>query len=199
MPVYIGLPKEATIAYQSGDIIQYKVGDQWIYEFGEWKTINGEWQKEHTGIWFTTDSIMYIYKGLTTDCPWKEQWESWAPKDLVEKERRRVIVPAPPELVECLKRIKERLHKNPDIHIGWYAKHTALEFFYKGNIFKIDPRTLDFDEIDFRPACDLDKEHYEGGAVGNADAYFERNERIIRAMLNEELGIVFFHGYGDID
>ena len=198
MPVYIGLPKEATIAYQSGDIIQYKIGDEWIYEFGEWKTINGEWQKEHTGIWFTTDSKMYIYKGLTTDCPWKQNWEAF-PKDIVERWKAKPIVPVPPELVECLKHIKERLHKNPDIHIGWYAKNASLEFFYKGNIFEINSRTLDFDEIDFRPAYDFDKEHYEGGAVGNEDAYFEHNERIMRAMLNDELGIVFFHGHGDID
>ena len=38
-----------------------------------------------------------------------------------------------------------------------------------------------------------------GGAVGNADAYFEHNERIIRKMLSEDLGVEFFRGHGDID
>ena len=165
---------------------QYKVDGENIYEFGEYKTINGEWTHEHTDFWFTYGSQIFIYKGLTSVPVFSSK----------PKEEIKVI---PEELVACLKRIKDKLLKKPNIHIGWYAKNTSLEFIYKDKIYKINPRTLDFDEIDFSEATDWKKDRYNGGLVGNADAYFEQSERIIRAMLNEELGIVFFHGHGDID
>lgn len=146
----------------------------------------GERTQEHTDLRFTYGGQISVYKGLTSVPVFSSK----------PKEEIKVITE---ELSACLKRVKDKLLKNPNIHIGWYAKSVSLEFIYKDRIYKITPMTLDFDEIDFSEATDWKKESYKGGAVGNADAYFEQNERIIRATLNEELGVVFLHGHGNID
>ncbi len=185
MSVHYGLPKDAKEEFKVNGSTQYSLNGKWIYEFGEWKTIAGEWQQVHSNYWYESGDIIFIYKGLLSKPSWSESNEP-APE-------------IPEKLIACLKHIKEALLKDPDIHVGWYAKHTDLQFVYDGKIYEINPRTLDFDEIDFGPASDWDKEHYTGGGVGNADAYFEHNDRIMRAMLSEELGVEFFHSHGFID
>ena len=185
MSIFHGLPKEATVAYQQDGYTQYTIGDRWIYEFGEAETIDGKAQLEHSNIWYDYTDVIPINRCFKAE--------------LYRKAAEDTVPTIPAELVDCLAKIKSTLLKELEIHIGWYAKHTELQFFYKDEIYSVNPKTFGLDEIDFRPACDHDKEHYEGGGVGNADAYFETRERDIRNILSKELGIRFFQGYGQMD
>lgn len=185
MPVHQGLPKDAKVDYQIGDHKSYSYQGKGIYEFIA--NDHEGWERIHTGLWHQPEDILHIYKGLTTEPSFRNEYN----KD-------RVYPPLPKELQASLQRIKDKLHENPKIHIGWYAKLTSLQFIYQGELYEIDPKTLGLDDIDFSPAYDFDPA-YEGGEVGNSHAYFEINERYLRKTLHEELGIEYFYGQGEVD
>lgn len=144
-------------------------GKGW-YEF---RANDGAMTSWGTGIWYNVDDVINVSPAMNGRC-----YSSGG-------------VVLPPQLRQALIALRQELLRKPTIDIGWYAKHTSLEFVYAEEIWKITPWTLQFDSIDFWP----DGEYH----LGNNEAYFEIMEPEMRQFLNERLGIMLFRGEGQLD
>lgn len=65
MPIFQGLPKDAEIECKDKDLNHHSYHGESLYEFVA--NDHEMWERIHTGIYFRTKDVLYIYKGLTTE------------------------------------------------------------------------------------------------------------------------------------